>query len=264
MSIENRKIVFEKGKILNVDMLKELQESTKEYFKIKYYSYCDGIIEGFNFRYNNSENLTLTPGVLKYDGELYISRNEIVIKSKEEFKLERKERNLFFSLLPQILKTESNIEIKELLIEITEEPLENGVFIGSFVDRVNNPPKTEYEKLQHLNDKVYINTLNRVYANADGEAVTPWIGKLLLEEFIKKTTLSPIEMYLFNRGIENKPILNFFISQYLGDVNIEKFNSEEILSKIIQKIENSVCLTQDIKPNPRRNISSIKLEDLDL
>lgn len=264
MSIENRKIIFEKGKILNVDMLKELQESAKDYFKIRYYSYCDGIIEGFNFRYNDSGDLTLTPGILKHDGELYISRDEIVIKSKDMFKAERKETNLFFSLLPQILKNESNIEIKELKIEITGEPLEDGVFIGSFVDRVNNPPKIEYKKLQNLNDKVYINTLDRVYATVDGEAVTPWMGKLLLEEFIKKITLSPIEIYFFNRGIENKPIPKKILSKYLGDIDIKKFSSEEILSKIVQKIENSVCLIPDIKPSPRGNISSITLEDLDL
>ncbi|WP_432205508.1 hypothetical protein ACQ9ZF_11020 (plasmid) [Cetobacterium somerae] len=238
MSIENRKIIFERGKILNVDMLKELQESAKDYLRISYYSYSDGIIEGFNFKYDKSDNLKLTPGILKYNEEFYILRNEITIKTKEDFKKERREGSLFITLMPEVSKIENSIEIKGFKVEISEELIKESIFLGSFVDRVNYPPKVDYEKIESLNDKTYINILDRVYGTMDGEAMTPWIGKLLLERFMKKTTLSPGETYFFNRGIENKPIPKKFISEYLGNTDIEKFLCGEILSKILDKIGN--------------------------
>lgn len=242
MSIEKREIIFERGEILNVRMLEELQESAKDYLRIKYFSYCDGIIAGFNFFYNHDQNLALTPGILKYNEELYLSRSSIIVQDNERFNRERREGDLFIYLLPQESKIESNIEIKELKLEITEKPLANKLYMGSFVDRVHYRPEVEYEKLENLNNKVYINILDRVYATKDGEAMTPWIGKKLFEHFIEKTTLSPIETYFFNSGVENKPILKKIILKYLDNIDAHNFSSSEILSEIIKKINKSASI----------------------
>ncbi|MHA4987669.1 hypothetical protein [Cetobacterium somerae] len=254
MSVYSKKVIFERGKILNIDMLKELQESSKDFFRIKYHSYSNGIIEGFDFKYDRNGNLKLNPGILKYKEDFYILRDEITIKTIEEFKEERKEKILFITLMPQVLIIENNIEIKSLKLEISEKLIEESLFLGSFVDRVNHPPKLDYENIESLNDKIYLNVLDRVYGTIDGEGMTPLIGKLLLEKFLKKETLSIIEMYFFNKGVNNKPIPKKFISEYLGDISIEKNLFEEFLYKILAKTNNEYFVKKipEIKKEEKR------------
>ena len=71
-------IEFKKGSILSSQMLTTLHEEQKNIWDIQYHNVCDGIINGLEF-FISDNTLFISPGIVKFDGEIYSMRDSINI-----------------------------------------------------------------------------------------------------------------------------------------------------------------------------------------
>lgn len=63
-------VSFVHGAVLTKDMLGELYQYPRDFVKLKYDSYSDGILEGIDFVVQEG-NVCITRGIIKFQGEYY-------------------------------------------------------------------------------------------------------------------------------------------------------------------------------------------------
>ena len=62
---------FEKKRLLRGEMLDQLRDYPKNYIKMSFQGYGDGVLAGCKLTWDNAR-LTVLPGIILYKGSLYI------------------------------------------------------------------------------------------------------------------------------------------------------------------------------------------------
>lgn len=75
---------FEKGSVLKQNMLEALRDYPYRIVELEYAEYGEGIISGFNVCIIDDKKLQITPGILKHDGKIYISTDDIQVDQMYE------------------------------------------------------------------------------------------------------------------------------------------------------------------------------------
>lgn len=68
--------IFEKKRLLKIEMLKNLRDYPRELFQIIYQNYCNGIVAGAQIKIHE-KNLLISPGILYWNGIPYYSADVI-------------------------------------------------------------------------------------------------------------------------------------------------------------------------------------------
>lgn len=213
--IENKKIIFESGRILNSKMLNELQNFSLRNIEIKYNKYSSGIIMGFDFQ-SDRESLYLMPGILKYDEEYYFLNSKLKVM---DFSEEGGKKYIY--LLPKDKEEEDNIIAKELKIKVSSEEIEkNAIYLGEFQHYQNRNIKTNYRTLENLGEPgVFINIINRKYAGINGETLSPEIISLFANKIIDEIFSNNLDYYIFTKGLNREIVEIDILKKYLGDTD---------------------------------------------
>lgn len=77
------KPLFEKKRLLRIEMLEQLRDYPRDYLEILYSGYSDGIVCGCTLSWNEEE-LMITPGILKHKERLYFMKNPVYLECKPE------------------------------------------------------------------------------------------------------------------------------------------------------------------------------------
>lgn len=213
--IENKKIIFESGRILNSKMLNELQNFSLRNIEIKYNKYSSGIIMGFDFQ-SDRESLYLMPGILKYNEEYYFLNSKLKVM---DFSEEGGKKYIY--LLLEDKEEEDNIISKELKIKVSSEKIEkNSIYLGEFQHYQNRNIKTNYKTLENLGEHgVFINIVNRKYAGINGETLSPEIISLFANKIIDEIFSNNLDYYIFTKGLNRETVEIDILKKYLGDTD---------------------------------------------
>lgn len=221
--IKKTEVIFKSGRILNSEMLNELQNFSLRNIEIKYYEYSSGIIEGLNFQ-NDSKYLYLTPGILKYNNEYYFLTEKMAVMDFAE-----DGKQVYIYLSPKEIVEENNIIIKELEVIISENKLYNDViYLGEFQHYQNSYIKTEYESLEDIGKAgEYINIINRKYAGRKGATLAPEILYLYSRKICDEVFSTNLDSYIFTRGLNKEIVEIDILKKYLKDSDdfIELYSS---------------------------------------
>lgn len=81
----NRSPIFEKGRILKLEMLESLRDFPRDIVKIHTNGYANGILKGCSLS-SNDGFIRISPGLICYDGRVYILKegHEIKYRSSED------------------------------------------------------------------------------------------------------------------------------------------------------------------------------------
>lgn len=77
---------FEKKRLLRTEMLEQLRDFPRDYLKIRYSDYSDGILWGCTPGWDQNK-LTIKPGILRYKGEMYFLKEPFAIVCEAEDKI---------------------------------------------------------------------------------------------------------------------------------------------------------------------------------
>ncbi|MGL5982892.1 MAG: hypothetical protein ACRCZR_06155, partial [Cetobacterium sp.] len=219
----------------------------------------DGIIKGLEFCYNDQNELYLTPGYLKSDGEYYFLDKIIKIISKkdfEDFDLKNESKLFHIILKKQNEEVSLNIKVKSFNIEISESIDKNDVFLGSFISRKNLFPVIEYKKLEDFSNSMYVDIRNRKYASKTKETISPKIIKAISSDLISIKEKDTLENYITIKGLDEEVVSLDLLGKYIGE-NIEKEDFKTIIEKLCNKVKISTNKIETVKNNFRRESSII-------
>ncbi|MGL4862231.1 hypothetical protein [Cetobacterium sp.] len=244
---KNRIPIFEKGKILDKDMLDELKNLNLDYVNTLYFSKSDGVIYGIDPEVKGNK-IIINPGLIKYNGELF----KILIKKEVEIPLEDGEYRYFLQKVDKTLNDkflELNFELKLLS---SEEKERNGFEIFRILRREGADLK---EPIQIIGiEKVYntLNLINLKISTFSGTNLSSKLLKLYAQNMLEIKRLDTYEriicMYILNSNHEREFILKYLnLSSEVNNLDIYKALEERYLS-----LENNNKIEKNMEKNIRK------------
>lgn len=248
--MEKNKIpIFEKGKILDKEMLDELKNLNLDYINTLYFSKSDGVIYGINPEISKNK-IVINPGLIKYNGELF----KILNKREVEIPLED---GSYIYLLQKINKVLNDkfLELKfELKLLKNETELTDGFEIFRILRREGADLK-EPVRIVGI-DKEYntLNLINLKLSTLSGSILNSKLLKLYAKDMLENKKLDAYErvmcMYILNSNYEREFILKYLNlsfeannlevykaleSKYMSleNINREKNSSEKNIRKML-------------------------------
>lgn len=244
---KNRIPIFEKGKILDKDMLDELKNLNLDYVNTLYFSKSDGVIYGIDPEVEENK-VIINPGLIKYNGELF----KILIKKEIEIPLEDGEYKYFLQKVDKIL----NDKFLELHFELklfkNEEKEVNGFEIFRILRREGADLK---EPVQIVGIEKEYNTLNLInlkISTLSGANLNCKLLKLYAQNMLKNKKLDTYEriicMYILNSNHEREFILKYLnISSEVNNLEIYKALEEKYLN-----LEDNDKIEKNMEKNTRK------------
>lgn len=224
--MEKNKIpIFEKGKILDKEMLDELKNLNLDYINTLYFSKSDGVIYGINPEISKNK-IVINPGLIKYNGELF----KILNKREVEIPLED---GSYIYLLQKINKVLNDkfLELKfELKLLKNETELTDGFEIFRILRREGADLK-EPVRIVGI-DKEYntLNLINLKLSTLSGSILNSKLLKLYAKDMLENKKLDAYErvmcMYILNSNHEREFILKYLNLSFEAD-NLEVYKALE-------------------------------------
>lgn len=224
--MEKNKIpIFEKGKILDKEMLDELKNLNLDYINTLYFSKSDGVIYGINPEISKNK-IVINPGLIKYNGELF----KILNKREVEIPLED---GSYIYLLQKINKVLNDkfLELKfELKLLKNETELTDGFEIFRILRREGADLK-EPVRIVGI-DKEYntLNLINLKLSTLSGSILNSKLLKLYAKDMLENKKLDAYErvmcMYILNSNYEREFILKYLNLSFEAD-NLEVYKALE-------------------------------------
>jgi hypothetical protein len=220
---------FNSGEFLTSEKLIDLRDSNKEFLKIKYADYGDGIIYGFNF-------IKINKKILLEEGLLKLENNFLYLTQKYEICFDKNSRYHIF-----VEKKKNNYEIK-----VAKELSENCCFIFAEIEYTGGDviilPNyfVEIEKIKTN----FINTLKSYSSIKGGSSLTKSILNLYGKEYLLKYS-EVNEDYLFALSCLSDNLTKEFIDLYM----LKKSSGQNKLNDNIEvyKTLKSILLNQNLK-----------------
>lgn len=244
---KNRIPIFEKGKILDKDMLDELKNLNLDYVNTLYFSKSDGVIYGIDPEVKGNK-IIINPGLIKYNDELF----KILTKKEIDIPLEDGEYKYFLQKIDKTLNDkflELNFELKLLK---NEEKMISGFEIFRISRREGADLK---ESIQIVGVEREYNTLNLInlkISTLSGSNLSPKLLKLYAQNMLENKNLDTYEriicMYILNSNHEREFILKYLnLSSEVKNLDIYKALEERYLS-----LENINRVKENIEKNTRK------------
>ena len=225
---ENSYPLFNSGRLLKIDMLKELRDFPREFFNINFEKYSDGIIGGCSLEVTEN-NIIVKKGIIKHNNILYLLKEDVTVAYecnnkltilKVKFISETKDGD--FKRNSTDIYLDENLEIKENEMEICRFQLRSGACLR--IDHVDfNDLATEYDT---------VNLIYAPYAACEKSSLCPEILRRFGSELLKYRVEDPWDIAFGMNCVQTKePMQKEIIIDYLVyKLNIEdkQYSNEDI------------------------------------
>lgn len=225
---ENSYPLFNSGRLLKVDMLKELRDFPREFFDINFENYSDGIVGGCNLEVTD-DFIVVRKGILKHNNILYLLKEDITLDYecnnrltilKVKFLPETKDND--FRKNSTEIYLDEDLEIKENEMEICRFQLRNGAALR--IEHVDfNDLATEYDT---------VNFIHAPYAAYKESSLCPEVLRRFGSELLKCRVEDPWDIAFGMNCIQSKdPIQKEIITDYLVyklNIQQKEYSNEDI------------------------------------
>ena len=244
---KNRIPIFEKGKILDKDMLDELKNLNLDYVNTLYFSKSNGVVYGIDPEVKENK-IIINPGLIKYNGELF----KILTKKEIEIPLEDGEYKYFLQKIDKTL----NDKFLELHFELKlfrdEEKEANGFEIFRILRREGANLKEPIKIIGIEKEYNTLNLINLKISTLSGSNLSSKLLKLYAQNMLKNKKLDTYErvicMYILNSNHEREFILKYLnISSEANNLEIYKALEERYLN-----LEDNDKVEKNMEKNTRK------------
>lgn len=238
---------FIKGSVLKQNMLEALRDYPYTVLEVEYSEYGDGIISGFEIGSVTDNQFQISPGILKVDGEIYISSEMLTIEQINE--------THYVYLTIQKKDNPDGVDV-ELKCEQQTEPDDNGLELFRYT---KNAKMFEYKDIYELFNKP-MNRINQAFcrfATVGGNTLHPNYYRLFAEAVLRYTNATAFDVafaYQCLNGINNIDVVKQYFKEVSSNAEILK-KMENVLDRLSKN--NSIQEKQPEKiETPRKMVVS--------
>lgn len=247
---QNNYPLFNSGRLLKIDMLKELRDFPREFFDARLKEYSNGIISGCDIDVTDNY-VVIQKGIIKYQDILYLLKED----KKIAYECNNKMIILKVKFLPQLsdhdfinysteIYLDENLELKENELELCRFKLRIGAKLR--VNHVDfNDLCTEYDT---------VNTINVPYAAYGESSLNPDILRQFGRELLRCNVSEAWDISFGMICVQSKdPIEKEIITNYLVyklDIEIKDYSNEKLYYYLLDVL-NRVKDGQDVSGRKR-------------
>ena len=229
---------FKKDRILKIDMLENLRDFPRDVLDIFCEDMSDGIVCGFTPTVNK-EIITISKGIIKYNGVVYVMSEPISITYQET----EKEVMLKLCFGEEIQEKDYKTNDIDMKIEGDMNLLPNQMELGRFRLKKGAYLRSEYQDLYDFTTEY--NTINIVNVKYAGQKEHT-LNKIILQYFAKEAFEYQLKeeadflfcMLCLNSQKVERSVIQQYISYKTGELPKQMSNAEihKQLVKILEEI----------------------------
>ncbi len=250
-------IEFKKGSILRKEMLQEMYNYPRVALESFYYNYSDGILYGLLWEDIGDDKHIITPGALKYKGEIFYLKESIEIEKEI---MDDLDVNGYYRLCFTLKEAEKTIESKTdyyMDLHALQSNKYKEVKENSFWYAYINYSGNGKIELIEGDDAIKYGVPGLIAANDGFSFQLPnWLVKnRLLLELEEKNSKHPLDYQLLNKIYSGESINIGFINVYLNETGDNKLSREcdpqealNVLDDAIKKLFFKVEVINEEKP----------------
>ncbi|WXR61484.1 hypothetical protein WG909_14435 [Peptostreptococcaceae bacterium AGR-M142] len=237
--IENKYPIFERGRILKIEMLEHLRDFPLDIFNIFLKDYSNGILKGFDIKIEDN-NIILSSGIIAYNQKIYYSKDRTVIKYKENETDANLNRIIILKLKFLQQKDIKDFRIRDTKIYMDDKEIKSDeIEICRFKLKNKARLRMDHEDFEDLDTEYNtVNLINTTYSNIEHKTIHPYIIKFFYKEMLKFEISNQLDLN-FCLNASNSNLLNReYIINYLkirlnlaDDMN---FNNQDIYNLLLQ------------------------------
>ena len=233
---QNNYPLFNSGRLLKIEMLEELRDFPREFFKAQFEGYSDGIISGCDIDVNDNF-IVIQKGIIKYDDTLYLLKDE----EKIPYECNNKLMILKVKFLPEILDSDFRINSTEISLIDNLELAENEIEICRF--KLRTGAKLRINHTDFIDLSTEYDTVNTIYAPyaANGESgLNPEIlrrfGRELLACSLSEAwDISFAMMCVQSKEAIQKEIIVAYLVNKLG-IEMKDYGNEDLYYYLLEAL----------------------------
>lgn len=228
----NKYPLFEKQRILKVEMLELLRDFPIDIVKIFTKDYSDGILRGCEIRVEESK-IILEPGIIVFKGNIYfIKKRQYITYSNNEkltalkIKFYRKEKEGDFLEFKGDIFLDEDITLKENELELCRFKLNHRARL-----------RIDHEHFEDLSTYYNtINIINTLYSAPRKSTISPYICSFFAKEMFQYKLEDPLDIGFCMLCLNEELIKRSLITQYIRSklsLQKEKFSNEDIYKYLL-------------------------------
>lgn len=232
--LSKKEFRFERRSILTAAQLRGIEKFPREFLRLMFSEYGDGIIAGFDF-VEREGKIFATEGLIKIGAEFYFADetdlSELIRKANDgvDYRLILGE--------PQRGNAIEGVITEKISLEAAKLSKDNvKLEFGRFRGGMSHLPSIEAKDLfDAFTQKICFNLLHVAYSTRGGTTFHPYIFRAILSKLSRKENPSPADtslmIHLANFGIASLPALKIYVDSSNGCTWQE--NSREDILKCV-------------------------------
>ncbi|MBR6012757.1 MAG: hypothetical protein IK062_03115 [Selenomonadaceae bacterium] len=259
----NKNLKFPHKAILTSELLQEIHKYPREFFRLLYKNYCDGIICGLNYFIDEEKNLILSAGIVLLDGAFYFLEDNLNISELAEKNNLVGGNDYFISLQKESQKKSPCMTENKFIVNFSEE--EQNFTLGKFrfksKDDFNLPILSDDEDnpFENLFRDSRLNLVEVQFSDKEFATFHPLIFEVVKNFLLSKKNKTPFD-YSILTCLQNNEVISLqtvksYIAEETGEDTFE--NRRELLETFCQCLVSSEFKSQysdseEVTESPRR------------
>ena len=240
----NKNLKFPHKAILTSELLQEIYKYPREFFRLLYKDYCDGIICGLNYFIDEDKNLILSSGIILSDGKFYFLEEDLNISELAEKNNLISGHDYFIFLQKESQKKSPCMTENKFTVNFSEE--EKNFTLGKFrfksKDDFTLPTLSDGEDpFENFFRASRLNLADVPFTDKETSTFHPQIFDAIKKFLLSKENKTPFDYsiltYLQNNGVISLQTVKFYIEEETGENNFE--SRQELLEIFCKCIVNS-------------------------
>jgi hypothetical protein len=240
---------FGKGRILKTEMLENLRDFPRDFWRIMLQSYSNGIICGADLIVK-AETITVTPGIIKHGGQLYLLPTAYEIR----YAPTNREMTIKVKLLEVLAESDFTFYKTKILLDDLANQTPDEMELGRFKLREGAVLRSEYTDFFDFNTEYNtINIIDSEYAGVGRSTINPivlrYFGQLVFKSASENTLDLSFAMLCLNQNRVERDLITCYLGRRL-EIPIKDYTNREFykyLTAIVRELDTGVRRHHDAK-----------------
>ncbi|MGD8401042.1 MAG: DNA and RNA helicase [Bacillota bacterium] len=218
---------FGKGRILKTEMLENLRDFPRDFWRIALQSYSSGIICGADLIVA-AATITVTPGIIKHGGQLYLLPAPYEIR----YEATNREMTINVKLLKTVAESDFTFYKTKILLDDLANQTPDELELGRFKLREGAMLRSDYTDFFDFDTEYNtINIINSLYAGVGKSTLNPavlrYFGQLVLKSASENACDLSFAMLCLNQERVKRDLITLYLARRLG-IPIKDYTNREL------------------------------------
>lgn len=214
---------FQIKHVLQVEMLEQLRDYPKNFLELMFSGYENGIVTGCGLSWNN-DKLTVEPGIIYYNYNLYLMKECHVLECRHE----SERQYLKVEFLEEMQEPNQTVGMGRLILSKVKADPACELELGRFLLQEGARLRSQYENFEdYATNYDTINLIHVPYAAKGEAALHPGILKQFAKEALQNGWNNPYDIsFLMNILALDGNIARDCIKEYLNARGVQLKNTD--------------------------------------